>query len=77
MDNRGKVRIGTCSWKYDSWEGIVYSRRDSGNLLCSIANGIPLSRSINGSWSLFDKDVPILPRTDTVREYADSVPPSF
>ena len=21
---RGLLRLGTCSWKYDSWKGLVY-----------------------------------------------------
>jgi uncharacterized protein YecE (DUF72 family) len=27
------IRIGTCSWKYDSWKGIVYSESKSKNYL--------------------------------------------
>ena len=23
---KGLLRIGTCSWKYDSWRGLVYDR---------------------------------------------------
>ena len=29
----GKVRIGTCSWKYDAWRGLVYSEKDKINYL--------------------------------------------
>jgi len=25
------IRIGTCSWKYPSWKGIIYSEGVSGN----------------------------------------------
>ena len=31
--NRDNLRIGTCSWKYDSWRGLVYSDQKSLNYL--------------------------------------------
>lgn len=27
------LRIGTCSWKYDSWKGIIYPDKDDINYL--------------------------------------------
>ncbi len=28
-----QLRIGTCSWKYDSWRGLVYSNEPKINYL--------------------------------------------
>ena len=28
-----KLLIGTCSWKYDSWKGIIYPNEDKINYL--------------------------------------------
>ena len=35
MSNR--VKIGTCSWKYPSWKGILYSERVGKNYLSEYA----------------------------------------
>jgi len=32
MDSHPQIRIGTCNGKYDSWEGLVYSRQEDRNL---------------------------------------------
>ena len=31
------LRIGTCSWKYDSWQGMVYSQPKPPNYLAEYA----------------------------------------
>ena len=77
MDRTDLIRIGTCSWKYDSWEGLVYSRQEGRNLLAQYSRRYATVEVDQWFWSLFDKDVPVLPRADVVREYADSVPPGF
>lgn len=28
-----KLKIGTCSWKYDSWKGLVYPDKEKINFL--------------------------------------------
>ena len=77
MDTSSTIRIGTCSWKYDSWEGLVYSRQDGRNLLEQYSRRYSTVEVDQWFWSLFDKDVPVLPRAETVREYAAAVPPGF
>ena len=41
------IHMGTCSWKYDSWQGIVYSKEVKGNYLAEYARhfaGVRLGR---------------------------------
>ncbi|NUM71568.1 MAG: DUF72 domain-containing protein [Ignavibacteriaceae bacterium] len=70
------VRFGTCSWKYDSWTGIVYSGFEENHL-------IGYSKSFNTVevdqwfWSLFNDAPPKLPAAATVKEYAESVDQNF
>jgi len=78
MDNRTDlIRIGTCSWKYASWEGLVYSAGQSGNFLEQYSRHYATVEVDQWFWSLFQSDTPVLPRSDVVRDYASSVPPGF
>ena len=77
MDTHATIRIGTCSWKYDSWEGLVYSRQEGRNLLAQYSRRYPTVEVDQWFWSLFKSDTPVLPRADVVRDYAASVPPGF
>jgi len=72
------VRIGTCSWKYDSWQGIVYQDKKYGPFdyledYSQLFNTVEIDQWF---WSLFPKGV-ALPDTSTVRRYNDSVPDDF
>jgi uncharacterized protein YecE (DUF72 family) len=77
MDDIDLIRIGTCSWKYDSWKGLVYSRQEGHNLLAQYGRRYSTVEVDQWFWSLFKSDTPALPRADVVREYANSVPPGF
>ena len=77
MDSTDLISIGTCSWKYESWEGLVYSGARSGNLLEQYSRHYTTVEVDQWFWSLFKTDMPVLPRADVVREYAESVPPGF
>lgn len=77
MDTRASIKIGTCSWKYNSWEGLVYSRQDSRNYLSQYSRHYSTVEVDQWFWSLFTSETPVLPRANVVREYAASVPPSF
>ncbi len=71
-----ELRIGTCSWKYDSWQGIVYSSKSKINYLeeyGAIYNTVEIDQWF---WSLFD-DIIKLPEERTVKEYSNSVPDDF
>jgi uncharacterized protein YecE (DUF72 family) len=75
----GHVRIGTCSWKYDSWKGLVYDpkqRYHAEDYLADYAQHFATVEIDQWFWSLFAAGVK-LPDPDTVRRYADSVPEGF
>jgi uncharacterized protein YecE (DUF72 family) len=75
----GHVRIGTCSWKYDSWKGLVYERDKRyrpDDYLPDYAQHFTTVEIDQWFWSLFPTGVK-LPDPDTVRWYADSVPDDF
>ncbi len=71
------VRIGTCSWKYGSWAGLVYSAEKDINFLAEYAKCYSTVEVDQWFWSLFGKDKVSLPRRETVEEYAASVPEDF
>jgi uncharacterized protein YecE (DUF72 family) len=73
------LRIGTCSWKYDSWKGLVYDpdkhyRPD--DYLPDYAKHFTTVEIDQWFWSLFPAGVR-LPDPDAVRRYTDSVPDDF
>ena len=75
----GRLRIGTCSWKYDSWKGLVYDperRYHADDYLADYATHFTTVEVDQWFWSLFPTGVK-LPDPDTVRRYADRVPEDF
>lgn len=72
----GALRIGTCSWKYDSWKGIVYSAKPKINYLEEYSARYNTVEIDQWFWSLFD-DIIRLPEEATVKEYNNSVPDDF
>ncbi len=70
------LRIGTCSWKYDSWRGIVYSSKQKINYLEEYSTRYNTVEIDQWFWSLFD-DIVRLPEETTVHDYNDSVPNDF
>lgn len=76
---RGRVRIGTCSWKYDSWKGLVYDRGRkylADDYLVDYSRHFDTVEVDQWFWSLFPNEV-VLPRPETVSTYAVSVPGDF
>lgn len=71
------LRIGTCSWKFDSWEGLVYSEKGKDNYLEEYAEQYNTVEVDQWFWSLFGKGKPKLPDPRAVEEYLQSVPPGF
>jgi len=71
------LRIGTCSWKYPSWEGLVYSAPKGINYLEEYAKQYDTVEIDQWFWSLHGPGKISMPREDTVREYAASVPDDF
>lgn len=71
------LHIGTCSWKYDSWRGIVYSDSKEKNFLREYSQHFSTVEVDQWFWSLFTGDKVVLPKPKVVQEYADSVPEDF
>ena len=73
---RPVLRIGTCSWKYDDWKGLVYDPDKSYGSLDYLPDYARYFNTVEVDewfWSLFPPG-PKLPDTDTVKAYAESVP---
>jgi uncharacterized protein YecE (DUF72 family) len=76
---RGLLKLGTCSWKYDSWKGLVYEpgktyRPD--DYLADYAKHLGSVEVDQWFWSLFPGGLR-LPDPAVVKRYAKSVPDDF
>jgi len=71
------IHFGTCSWKYDSWQGIIYSPSAKRNFLAEYSKSYDSVEIDQWFWSLFGVDKIALPLPEVVREYAGSVPADF
>lgn len=71
-----KIRIGTCSWKYPSWEGLVYSPGVE-NYLQDYARSYSTVEIDQWFWSLFPGNKIRLPDPAAVQDYRAAVPASF
>ena len=72
-----ELRIGTCSWKFPSWRGLVYSAPKGINYLAEYASHYNTVEIDQWFWSLFGKDSVRLPNPADVEEYRHSVPHDF
>lgn len=70
------MRIGTCSWKYDSWKGLVYPDFGELNYLEEYSKQYNTVEIDQWFWSLI-KGKAYLPKPNTVNEYNDSTPDDF
>jgi uncharacterized protein YecE (DUF72 family) len=70
------LRIGTCSWKYPSWKGIVYSPGVE-NYLKEYSRKYSTVEVDQWFWSLFPGDKIRLPDPEDVVQYRNSVPDEF
>ncbi len=76
---RGLLRLGTCSWKYDSWKGLVYDHGKTyrpDDYLPDYAKRLDSVEVDQWFWSLFPGGAR-LPDPAVVRRYAKSVPDDF
>lgn len=71
-----QLSIGTCSWKYPSWEGLVYSSREPADFLAEYARIYSTVEVDQWFWSL-GKSGAALPRPETVAEYDAATPADF
>jgi uncharacterized protein YecE (DUF72 family) len=72
-----RLRVGTCSWKYDSWKGIVYSETVGRNFLFEYAEKFDTVEVDQWFWSLHGPGRVTFPDPSAVSEYASSVPVDF
>ena len=70
------IRIGTCSWKYPSWKGLVYSEATV-NYLQEYADKYSTVEIDQWFWSLFPKGKPKLPEPAVAEEYRKAVTEDF
>ena len=71
-----QIKIGTCSWKYDSWKGIVYSEHVGDNYLAEYSKQFKIVEIDQWFWSLFGEKI-AMPKPEVVEEYVSSVPSDF
>ena len=71
------LRIGTSSWNFDSWEGLVYARESGRSYLEQYAEVFDTAEIDRWFWSLFESPEPRLPDLPTAEEYSRSVPEGF
>ncbi len=76
---KGLVRIGTSSWKYDSWKGLIYDKDkhyEGFDYLKDYSRYYDTVEIDQWFWSLFAGGIK-MPEAETVKMYADSVPEDF
>jgi len=71
------IRFGTCSWKYDSWKGLIYPDHDKFDHLKEYSNHYNTVEIDQWFWSLFAPSKVVLPQKKVVAEYKNSVPKDF
>jgi len=73
------LRVGTCSWKFEGWRGLVYRqgvKYTPGDYLADYAKCFNSVEVDQWFWSLFPSGVK-LPDSETAKEYAACVPDDF
>jgi uncharacterized protein YecE (DUF72 family) len=70
------IKIGTCSWKYDSWKSLVYSDHVGNDYLSEYAKHYNLVEVDQWFWSLFGDKI-VMPKPEVIAEYVGSVPKDF
>ncbi len=63
------LRVGTCSWKYPSWKGLVYSKATGIDYLAEYARRYDTVEIDQWFWTL--------PEPDIAAQYASVTPPKF
>ncbi len=71
------LSIGTCSWRFPSWHGLVYSAPKGINYLREYAQQYDTVEIDRWFWSLFGKESVVLPKPSDVERYRRSVPDDF
>jgi uncharacterized protein YecE (DUF72 family) len=74
---KSNLFIGTCSWKYDSWAGLVYSQPNPSSYLEEYSRKFNSVEIDQWFWSLYKPNHVSLPRPEDAERYAESVPDDF
>lgn len=72
-----RIHLGTCSWKYNSWEGIIYPDKGEYDYLVEYSKHYDTVEVDQWFWSLFGTDKVKLPEPEIVDEYRRAVPKGF
>ncbi|MBU1096810.1 MAG: DUF72 domain-containing protein [Bacteroidetes bacterium] len=72
-----EFRIGTCSWKYESWRGLIYPQSSKINFLEEYSGHYSTVEIDQWFWSLFGENKVNLPNPKIIEEYINSVPEDF
>ncbi len=72
-----ELRIGTSSWKYRSWTGLVYSAPDGIDFLSEYAAKYDTVEVDQWFWSLGKGDTARMPNASDVTSYRAAVPDTF
>ncbi len=70
------MRIGTCSWKYDSWKGLVYPDFGEFDYLEEYSKHYNTVEIDQWFWSL-NNNKALLPKPNVVEEYNETTPEDF
>jgi uncharacterized protein YecE (DUF72 family) len=71
------ILIGTCSWKYDSWRGLIYPGSGKINYLKEYSKHYKSLEIDQWFWSLFGEESVKLPDPGVVNDYLNSIPEDF
>ncbi len=71
------LHLGTCSWKYESWRGLVYSDAPHPDYLAEYSRKYGCVEIDQWFWSLFGPSKVVLPQPKTVADYAAVIPEGF
>jgi len=69
-----ELKIGTCSWKYDSWRELVYSDASKINYLKEYSEHYKSVEIDQWFWSLHGEKKVSLPNPKIIEAYKMSVP---
>ena len=70
-------KIGTCSWKYDSWKGLVYPEFGDFDYLEEYSKKYNTVEIDQWFWSLHPNNKITLPKKEVVKDYSEKTPEDF
>ena len=71
------LQIGTCSWKFDSWKGIIYPEKVDIDYIKEYSKHYKTVEIDQLFWSLFSNKRVLLLKDTDIKAYTKSVPDNF